>query len=416
MRFSNTARVAGGAAFGAVLAGAVLWASVGSGAGDDAARHREADGAPTSGSSSPVGPPLTVTLDRGACAPQWTSSKGGSLTFTVRNVTIAGADAYLENAATGAIYMEYEALGAGASDTRTVVLGDGSYKFVCLPDDESTIDGPTVTISGSAQTSGNTPGVIPVTKNDMLPVSKAYEAWVISQLPALLSDVQALNAAAAGGDLGSGPSGARTRWLTAHLDYERLGAAYDAFGDLDGAINGNPFDLPEGVNDPDFTGFHRIEYLLWQGASAAEIEPFTAKLVTDVTSLQSEFATAEIDPLDIGLRAHEIIENAVEFELTGRTDEGSDTNLATIDANLAGDREVIAVQTDLLSSRMSLDGVDTWLDRAQQAVEAQHRADGSWTPIDQLTTSDRETIDSAMTELDEQLAAVAAVTDIRLAG
>jgi iron uptake system component EfeO len=414
MRFSNSARIAGGAAFGAVLAGAVLWASIGGGAGSSA--HAAASPTAASASESAHGstaPPIDVTLSRSDCAPEWTASKGGQVTFAMRNTTIAGADAYLENAATGAVYAEFEALGSGASIDRTVVIGDGTYKFECFPEDEDAVEGKQVDIAGSSQTTGLTPAVMPVTNNDMIPVVKAYAAWVDSQLPTLLSDSQALNAAVAAGDLGSGPAGARTLWLTAHLDYATLGAAYGAFGDSDAAINGNANDLPGGVNDPDFTGFHRIEYLLWHGASAADIAPYTSQLVADVQTLQATFTAADIDPLDIGLRAHEIVENAVEFELTARTDEGSGTSLATVDANLTGDRELIDLQRGVLSSRMSLDGVDEWMSRAQTAVETQHHPDGTWTPISQLTISAREQIDAAMTQLDEQLSTVAAVTDIR---
>lgn len=53
--------------------------------------------------------------------------------------------------------------------------------------------------------------------------------------------------------------------------------------------------------------------------------------------MRKAFPTQDFDPGDLPLRAHEILENALQFELTGDTDEGSGTNLATVDSNLAGD-------------------------------------------------------------------------------
>ncbi|GAA3156073.1 hypothetical protein GCM10017687_87630 [Streptomyces echinatus] len=47
-------------------------------------------------------------------------------------------------------------------------------------------------------------------------------------------------------------------------------------------------------------------------------------------------------PRPAGLRAHEILENTVQFELTGRTDYGSGSNLATARANLDGTRAVLS--------------------------------------------------------------------------
>ena len=43
------------------------------------------------------------------------------------------------------------------------------------------------------------------------------------------------------------------------------------FGAYDDEIDGLPFGLAGGVNDPGFTGFYRLEYGLWHGQSAAEL-------------------------------------------------------------------------------------------------------------------------------------------------
>ena len=74
------------------------------------------------------------------------------------------------------------------------------------------------------------------------------------QLPALAAQTQRLSAAVDAGDR----QGAEAAWLVAHLQYERLGAAYGAFGDLDAAINGLPNGLPKEFTIPDggvFTGW-----------------------------------------------------------------------------------------------------------------------------------------------------------------
>ena len=72
-------------------------------------------------------------------------------------------------------------------------------------------------------------------------------------------------------------------------------------------------------------------------------------LVPDVTGLRKAFPKQDFDPSDLPLRTHEILENALQFELTGDTDEGSGTNLATADANLAGTKELLSVLRPLIS-------------------------------------------------------------------
>ncbi len=83
------------------------------------------------------------------------------------------------------------------------------------------------------------------------------------------------------------------------------------------------------MHDPGFTGFYRVEYGLWHGQSAKELTNPVEQLAGYVQSLRKAFPNMEIDLLDIGLRTHEILENAVQFQLSGHDDYGSGTTLAT---------------------------------------------------------------------------------------
>ena len=87
-------------------------------------------------------------------------------------------------------------------------------------------------------------------------------------------------------------SAARTAWLTAHLSWERLGSAYGMFGAYDDEIDGLPFGLAGGVNDPGFTGFYRLEYGLWHGQSAAELTAAANQLYVEVRALRTAWPGA----------------------------------------------------------------------------------------------------------------------------
>ncbi|WNI14511.1 EfeM/EfeO family lipoprotein [Streptomyces sp. ITFR-21] len=120
-----------------------------------------------------------------------------------------------------------------------------------------------------------------------------------------------------------------------------------------------------------------------------------------------------MDPADMGLRAHEIIENAEQFELTGRTDYGSGTNLATASANIDGTRQILAELTSLLVPRdAGLAQLDASLDRAQQDLDARHHG-GTWTPLAELTRAQRERVNADFGDLLERLAPVAAIFEVR---
>jgi high-affinity iron transporter len=191
------------------------------------------------------------------------------------------------------------------------------------------------------------------------------------------------------------------------LAYERLGAAYGTFGALDGAINGRADGLPNGVHDKGFTGFLRLEYGLYHGESASGLRTITDQLDANVHKLAAEFPKLQIVPSDIPLRAHEILENTLQFELTGDTDEGSHTNLATARANVDGTSMVLGVLTQQLRQRdpTLYTQAETGLHTLGTLLDSYDR-DGRWTPLSALSQTQREHINAVTGQLLEQLALI----------
>ncbi|MDQ1581996.1 MAG: iron uptake system component EfeO [Microbacteriaceae bacterium] len=353
-----------------------------------------------------------VNANTDGCGQGWSDARAGTQRFRVTNTTVAGIEVYVQNVRTKAVYLDLENIGTAASATGSVTLGPGTYRFVCVPAESDPVPGPPVTVTGSAAGLSVTPGIVPVTRADLIGPAKAYSAWVAARLPVLAAQVAAVSSDVATADL----AGAERDWLTGHETYETLGAAYGAFGKYDAAINGAPASGQTALSDPGLTGFHKIEALLWSGAPIATIAPYASRLVSDVAALQAWFRTAQVDPQMIGLRAHEILENALQFELTARTDAGSGTNLATVDANLAGTVQALNPLRGILASRdPKLAETDSWLARSASLVESYRKPDGSWTPLAVLTQSQREALNATIDQTVELLAEVAAICDERRA-
>ncbi|MFJ9850375.1 imelysin family protein [Streptomyces sp. NPDC101150] len=351
-------------------------------------------------------PHTVVEVSQSGCGRGWDRPRPGMQVFDLRNTSGVAAEVYLEDARTGAVHGEVEGLGPGTTRALRVRLGKGSYAFMCLPDDANAVTGPTVRVSGG---SPGGPAAAPVTQHDLIPPTLSYQKWVGGQLAELVRKTAGLREAVDSGDRGA----ARAAWRAAHLQYERLGAAYGAFGDADKAINGTTGGLPRGVRDTGFTGFHRVEYGLWHGEPAGRLRGPAHALDKAVRALREDWAQARMDPADLGLRAHEILENTVQFELTGRTDYGSGSNLATARANLDGTRAVLARLRRLLTTRLrDLHGLDAQLDRTQRTLDAARRG-GERLPLDRLGRAGREKINAAVGDLVERLAAVAALCDVR---
>ncbi|WP_405864426.1 EfeM/EfeO family lipoprotein [Streptomyces sp. NBC_00005] len=198
------------------------------------------------------------------------------------------------------------------------------------------------------------------------------------------------------------------------MEYEELSGAKLTFGDADAAINGTTAGLPGGLHDPHFTGFHRIEYGLWHGESPTGLHSVADRLAADVNTLRKNWPRQEMDPLYLSQRGHEIMENALPFELTGRTDYSSGTNLATVRANLTGTKEMLDRMRPLLNSRAPglMTKIGTWMQRTERDVDG-FEHDGHWTPVGRLGQGQHETLDADVGNLTEELAPIAAILDVR---
>ncbi|MER7248056.1 EfeM/EfeO family lipoprotein [Kribbella sp. NPDC000426] len=339
-----------------------------------------------------AGGPPEVTVSRSACGQGWTDAKTGRQTITLHNTGDAPAEVDLVDVDDNLVYGEVEGLGPDTSAPMDVQLGAGRYAIRCLIEDTDTITGPTVSVTGDGKAG---PAVVAVTKNDMLPLVKQYQAAVATGVAGLVVKTDKLRADVDAGNLVA----ARADWLAAHLAYNSLGAAYDAFGDFADKIDGSG-------------GFHPLEKGLWHNASAPSLKPIADQLAADVHGLQKDLPNEQVDPNDLGLRAHEIMENALQFELTGENDQGSGTSLNTALANLNGTATVLAILDPVLKPRdPDLPEVQKWEARVRTLLTAHQN-----TPVGRLDQKTREQLNGAVGELLEKLASVAAICEVRRAG
>ncbi|WP_329371198.1 FTR1 family protein [Streptomyces sp. NBC_00669] len=366
----------------------------------------------------------TVAVSESDCGKGFTAPGTGRRTFQMHNTGGRTSEVYLVDPATNAVYGEIEGLAPGTTRDLVATVGAGTYAWRCVPTGGKAVTSASVRVSGS----GTSRAVLPLAESDLRPPLAAYKAYVAAGLTTLVRQTDTLTADVRGGRLAA----ARADWLTAHRTYASLGAAYGTFADFDGQIDGRPDGLSGGIGDPRFTGFHRIEYGLWHGESAAGLMPYVQRLGSDVRELRTAFPGQDFDPSDLPLRCHEILENTLQFELTGATDQGSGTNLATADADLAGTKELLRVLRPLISARDPRlpATVDADVARLQALLDAAHQGasgksasgksgsgnSGGWTPVESLDPTARARINGATGQLLEDLAPIPDLLEVRKSG
>ncbi len=352
----------------------------------------------------------TVTVTRTACAPGWTSATAGTHTFTVDNESGLPGEINLDDSS-GDILAEIETIGPGTSAQLTAILGSGIYVFKCyMGSQPATASAPVQVISAgnAAAASPTTASPIPfkqVTFRELAGPNELYQAYAARQLADLAQAVTRIRADLRQHDMAA----AREDWLTGQLDWERVGASYDSFGQLGLAVDGLPNGLPDGVNDVHFSGLHRLEYGLWHGQSAATLLPVAATLASNVAVVQQNLTSQELagDPQNLPVRAHEILEDALRDHLSGIDDQGASAAFAETYADVQVTRAVLGYLAPLINARQAglPDIADGQLDILQQALLAT-RVHGQWESLGTASLAARENVDAAIDAVLETLAAV----------
>ncbi|MCQ4083182.1 FTR1 family protein [Streptomyces sp. RB6PN25] len=343
----------------------------------------------------------TVTVTQTTCAKDWTSAHAGTQTFEVENKSGKAGEINLVNSA-GAVVGEIETIGPATTAEMTATLGNGSYTIKCLMSGQPELSSATVQVSGAGSQQAAPAAVAPVTVQQLTGPNNAYQAYAAGGLTQLSGAVAAIGADLRRSDLAA----AKNDWLTAQLDWERVGASYDSFGDAGTAVDGLPDGLPGGVQDKDFTGLHRLEYGLWHGQSAAQLMPVVDKLSTDIATVRKNLGSDDLagDPTNLPIRAHEILEDAMRDHLSGIDDQGAGAAYPETYADLQVTRTVLGELSGLLTTRAPalIPTANQQMDTLQSALLAT-RTGGQWRSPEQTPLAARQSVNAAVGALLETL-------------
>ncbi|MCU1529317.1 MAG: iron permease family protein [Frondihabitans sp.] len=344
-----------------------------------------------------------VTVTATSCASGWTTGRTGDQTFTVTNSSTRAGEVNLDNSS-GAIVGEIESLGPATSAALTATLSPGTYTFKCFFSGEKVLTGTPVAVTGSTLASVPT-AVTPPTLAELTGPNHEYQAYAATELTALAKEVAAIDS-----DLSAGNRpAAEADWLAAQEDWERVGASYDSFGDLGLAVDGLPDGYPLGVQDPGFTGLHRLEYGLWHGQSTADLQQVTATLASNVAKVQKHLTSDDLtgDPTNLPIRTHEILEDALRDHLSELDDQGAGAAYPETYADTEITGTLLTDLSPLLSTRAPhLVATARQQLATLQAALLATRVDGRWVSPEATPLASRQRVDAAIGSLLENLSSV----------
>jgi iron uptake system component EfeO len=232
-----------------------------------------------------------------------------------------------------------------------------------------------------------------------------YQAWVAEQVDLTIAATKGFTDAVRAGDL----DGAKAAYAPSRQGWERIEPIAGLVEDIDGAVDARVDDF-EGVDDPAFTGWHRLEYLLWEQGTTDGGVPFADQLDADLQTLRTELQAMEIPPAALAVGSAELIEEVSTGKITGEEDRYSGTDLWDFAANVEGAErgfELLepAIEAEDAELVATIEGL---FDELDGQLGAYRDGDG-YQPYGALTDNDKTEMQTTLAELSENLATVAGV-------
>ncbi|QJI40230.1 iron uptake system protein EfeO [Pseudomonas sp. ADAK2] len=173
-----------------------------------------------------------------------------------------------------------------------------------------------------------------------------FRVYLSSQSGALIKAVTALKQAIEAGDLAQ----AQALYVPARAAYQRIAPAAQRLAELDNAVNARADYFEKREQDPGFTGFHRLEYALFQQRKLDALAPVAMQLIIDITTLKQQLLAQSLPPEQLVSIVVRNLNSIAEVRASsGEEERYSHTDLNGFAANLDAARKVVDLLRPLLS-------------------------------------------------------------------
>ena len=278
----------------------------------------------------------------------------GAVEFDVTNAG-AGAvsEAELRTSDLAHILGEQENLTPGLSGGFSLTIQPGTYKINCPGASKPAW---TLTVTGKAT------GMSWQSNPQLVTAVQGYASYVKQNTADLVSHTQTFCQAINARDMNQ----AKVLYPQARVYYERVEPVAEVWGSLDTSIDGR-WENPVTVKSQ-FTGFHRIEQMLWQDKTMDGASAMCSGLVKNEQQLLTLVSKAQYNPLEMASGATDLINEAGTSKISGEEERYSNTDLPVFAANVEASMKVVTLLQPYLQGKDS--GVVPLIEKRDAAVDS----------------------------------------------
>ncbi|EPL07124.1 iron uptake system protein EfeO [Pseudomonas sp. CF161] len=340
---------------------------------------------------------ITVTIHPHSCEPNALSVPAGRASFRIVNRSERAVEWEILDGVL--VVEERENIAPGLSQVINANLLPGDYAITCglLSNPRGTLH-----VTPTAESDANAkarPSMVAF----IGPLSE-FRVYLSSQSSALIKAVGALQQAVAAGDLQQ----AQALYLPARAAYQRLAPAAQRLAELDNTINARADYFEKREQDPQFQGFHRLEYALFQQRDLSGMAPVAQRLFDDVSSLKQQLLAQSLPPEQlVSVVARNLRSLAEVRAVSGEEERYSHSDLNGFASNLQTTRKVVDLLRPLLSKAAAellppIDSAISGLDARFAAL----RVDDGYRTYDSVSATQRQQIADQAKQLADALDAI----------
>jgi iron uptake system component EfeO len=341
---------------------------------------------------------LKFELTDTGCSPTTATVRSGAVKFVVSNPGSTKTDELELKNKDGIIMGERENLAPGLSSNFTLTLQPGKYVLNCTFQNDQRDNG-AITVTG-APTAKATSATDPA-------LTKAvadYKAYVKRETGKLVDQTALFVAALKAGDTKK----AKELFGPTRIHYEAVEPIAESFGNLDPEIDARVNDVADRSK---WTGFHKIEQILWRQNTTKGTAALADKLLADVRTLDAEVDSLELQGSQIANGAVGLLDEVSNSKITGEEDRYSHTDMSDFQGNFTGAKEAFETLKPALEQRGEgslVADIDAKIAQVQQSLDRYKRD----TPLgfalySEVTPQDRRQFAQQVTALAEPLSLVA---------
>lgn len=241
------------------------------------------------------------------------------------------------------------------------------------------------------------------------PVIQNYMQQIVQQLQQLNQLIGLIVQETQSGNLAA----ARQNYVLAHQSYERIRPVVALFGNVNQTINSHASDYLQGINDPRFVGFHRLEYDLFVLKDQAQSHNDALNLQYEIQDLHKRVALETIDIAKMIQASADFMEMILNTKLSGQENQFSQSDIADIAANTAGSAQIIQSLTPFIPPDR-LKPMQDGFRQIEQILQKYPLSAQHYPTFAALGRQDHDKLYSLVTEQADQLAQLRAVLDVNV--